>query len=286
MALSFIKKKTTTEPTSEPETTTASPTETSKPSTASGTTAKIINMKPNAASWMRTGKDAKQALNQEEAKAEERKAEAGKMWRFFVTPGKDAQITFLDGKLDEDGMLDIPVWYEHNIRLNGERETYACTAGKDQSQPCPLCEMGDKPAFVGVMTVIDHTPHTILNGPNKGKVIQNTRKLFVAKRLTIKLLTKYAIKRGGLAGCTFDVSRPDEKNAAVGESFDFVQKFEKLSEIAAKWSLKLEDVQPANYEEEFTFRTPEQLIALGVHKAQLNTKGYKSGKTSNLKDDL
>ena len=286
MALSFIKKKTTTEPTSEPETTTASQTETSKPSPAPNTTAKIINMKPNAASWMRTGKDAKQALNQEEAKAEERKAEAGKMWRFFVTPGKDAQITFLDGKLDEDGMLDIPVWYEHNIRLNGERETYACTAGKDQSQPCPLCEMGDKPAFVGVMTIIDHTAHVIQNGPNKGKTIQNTRKLFVAKRLTIKLLTKNSVKRGGLAGCTFDVSRPDEKNAAVGESFDFVQKFDKLSEIAAKWNLTLEDVQPAIYDEEFTFRTPEQLIALGVHKAQLNTKGYKSGKTSNLKDDL
>ena len=283
MALSFIKKKTTTEDAPNPGTT-ASQTGQSQPSAASNTTAKII--KPNAASWMRTGKDAKAALNQEEAKAEERKAEAGKMWRFFVTPGKDAQITFLDGKLDDDNMLDIPVWYEHNIRLNGERETYACTAGKDQSQPCPLCEMGDKPAFVGVMTIIDHTAHVIQNGPNKGKTIQNTRKLFVAKRLTIKLLTKYAVKRGGLAGCTFDVSRPDEKNAAVGESFDFVQKFDKLSEIAAKWNLKLEDVQPAIYDEEFTFRTPEQLIALGVHKAQLNTKGYKSGGKPNLKDDL
>ena len=48
-------------------------------------------------------------------------------------------------------------------------------------------------------------------GPNKGKVIKNTRKLFIAKNQTIKMLTKLAAKRGGLQGCTFDVARTGDK---------------------------------------------------------------------------
>ena len=281
MALSFIKK-----PASSPAAAAAS-----EPAQAAEVTqktpAKTSVVAPSVPSWMRTGKDAKAAFQNEEAKAEARKAEAGKMWRYWLEPGTDGQITFLNGNLDEDRMLGIPVWWEHTIRLAGEYETFACTSGKDNSDACPICELGDKPDFVGVMTILDHTPHTIKNGPNKGKIIKNTRKLFVCKRGTIKLLTKYAAKRGGLAGCTFDVSRPDEKNARVGEAFDFVQKFAKASDIAEKWGLKIEDVQPADYSEEFTFRTPEQLIALGVGKAQLNQKGgYKSGTKGNVKDDL
>ena len=276
MALTFAKKAAAATATQAPAQQEAAPPQ-DKPKASGGM------------SFMKRGADAKKAAAEEEYKAEERRAAANRMRPFKLGYNEDCQITFLDGKLDADGVLDIPRYYEHTIQVGGDWKTFVCTAEIDTSQPCPICAMNteqSRRSLVGVMTVIDHTPHTILNGPNKGKVIQNTRKLFVAKRLTIKLLTKYAVKRGGLAGCTFDVSRPDEKNAAVGESFDFVQKFGSLSEIAAKWSLKLEDVQPANYEEEFTFRTPEQLIALGVHKAQLNTKGYKSGKTSNLKDDL
>ena len=93
----------------------------------------------NVPSWMKTGAAAKQAFAQEETKAEERKAEAGKLWRFYVAPDKDAQITFLDGSIGEDGLLEVPVFYEHRVRINGEWENFVCTADKDESQPCPLC---------------------------------------------------------------------------------------------------------------------------------------------------
>jgi hypothetical protein len=46
------------------------------------------------------------------------------------------------------------MFYEHRVRLNGEWENYICTAEADQSQPCPICEGGDRPSLVGVMTVI------------------------------------------------------------------------------------------------------------------------------------
>ena len=272
LGLSFAKKAApAASATAQASTTQAKPAEAEKPAAA-----KVI--------WMKKGADAKKAFAHEETKAEERKAEQGKMWRFFVTPDRDAKITFLDGKLDAEGMLDVMVYYEHRIRINGEWHNYVCTGEVDQSQPCPICEKGDKPAFVGVMTVIDHTVHTIKNGPNAGKTIANTRKLFVAKRTTIKALTKLAVKRGGLAGCSFDVSRSGDKTPAVGETFDFTEKFTKLQAIADKYDLKLEDVQPANYEDEISYRTPEQLIELGVGKAQTGV-GHEKG-VGNLKNEL
>lgn len=207
------------------------------------------------------------------------------MWRFWMPDGEDRQITFLDGELDEEGMLDIFMFYEHTVRMNGNWEHFVCTGDVDQSQPCPICAAGERPSFVGVMTVIDHSQHTVKKGQNAGKVIANTRKLFVAKQGTIRQLTKLAVKRGGLAGCTFDVSRTGDKEPAVGNQFDFVQKFASYEEIAQKYGLKIEEVQPANYEEEIRYRTPAELVELGVGKT-LSGPGLSQGASSNLKDEL
>ncbi|CAA2141444.1 hypothetical protein [Hyphomicrobium sp. ghe19] len=236
--------------------------------------------------FLKKGAAAKEAFSNEEAKAEMAKAELGKMWRFRMQDGQDRRITFLDGDLDAEGMLDVNMFYEHTIRINGNWQNFICTAETDTSQPCPLCESGDRPSFVAVMTVIDHSEHTIEKGPNAGKVIKNQRRLFVCKRNTIKQLTKLAAKRGGLAGCTFDVSRTGEKEPAVGNQFDFVEKFESYDEIAAKYGLELDDVQPANYAEELKYRSPEELIELGVGKAIKSAIGAKSSSTGKLADHL
>lgn len=236
--------------------------------------------------FLKKGAAAKDAFQQEEAKAEMAKAEAGKMWRFFLKDGEDGQITFLDGDLNEEGMLDINMFHEHRVRINGAWQNFICTAEADTSQPCPICESGDRPSFVGVMTVIDHRSHTIQNGPNAGKVIKNIRRLFVAKRNSMKQLAKLAAKRGGLAGCTFDVSRSGEKEPAVGNQFDFVEKFESFEDIAAKFGLEMDAVMPANYAEELKYRSPEELIDLGVGKAVKSALGTKSEATGKLADHL
>ena len=62
------------------------------------------------------------------------------------------------------------------------------------------------------------------------------------------------------------------------------QKFSSYEEIAGKYGLQLEEVQPANYAEEIRYRTPEELIELGVGKA-LSGPGLSKG-SSNLKDEL
>lgn len=254
-----------------------------QPTASEATKAKIatqtddqIKVKPatSGLKFLKTGAAAKQAFAAEEARAAAQQAEADKMWRFWLQPDEDAKITFLDGELDEEGMLDITTFYEHFMLISGKPRNFICT---DDTEACPICERGDSQKnFVGVMTIIDHRKHTIKNGPNTGKFIINDRKLFVAKRGTLKMLTKIAAKRDGLAGCMFDVSRGNDKTPNVGNNFDFSKKFESFNEIADTFKLELEDVSPADYGEELTYYTAEELIALGVGKA-ISGPGY--GKT-------
>jgi hypothetical protein len=234
--------------------------------------------------WIKKGAAAKEALAAEEVAAELRKADAGRLYRFRMNEGDERRITFLDGSLDGDGMLDISMYREHMIRLNGSWQNFVCTAEADQTQPCPICDSGDRPSLVGAMTVIDHTPYTVKSGVNAGKTISNTRKLFLVKPQTLKQLTTLAKKRGGLAGCTFDVSRVGDTSASVGNQFDFVEKITSRQAIAEKYGLKPEDVIPAAYDAEIKYFSPQELIALGVGKA---TKSLTSAAASaSVSDEL
>lgn len=238
------------------------------------------------ASWLKTGEAAKNTLAQAEAAAEMAKANAGKAWRFWIKEGEDKKITFLDGEVDDDGILSCPMYHEHSILVNGDRTNFVCT--QEQEGYCPICAMGNdsKSALVGVLSVLDHTPHKVQNGPNAGKIIQHTRKLFVAKKGTIRLLSKIALKRGGLTGATFEVSRTGDKAPNVGDQFDYVEKAS-YEHLASTYGLDLKDVGPLNYAEEITYLTSAELLARGIGKAHSGI-GKEAGvhESSKLKDQL
>ena len=129
-------------------------------------------------SFLKSGTAAQEALATEEAKAEMAKAEAGKAWRFMLKDGEEKRVTFLDGDLDENGMLSDQRFYQHTLFVNGNWMNFVCTSDVDQSQPCPICAKNDKdsrPSLVGVLSVIDHSEHVVQQGPNKGNVIKNQR---------------------------------------------------------------------------------------------------------------
>lgn len=235
--------------------------------------------------FMKTGKAAQQAIADADAKAEADKAERDKLFKFKIPENEDRKITFLDGHLDEDGLLDCPMFYQHTVKHNGNWRSYVCTM--EQEGQCPICNEGEyKSALVGVLTVLNHTPYTIQSGNKAGTVIRDQKQLFVGKKETIKQLTKLAQKRGGLAGCTFDASRGNDKTASVGNSFDFTEK-RSLEEIRVAYKLKPEDVEPADMEHEITYHTADELVALGVGKATTGP-GYDKPKMSghSMKDAL
>lgn len=214
-----------------------------------------------------------------DAKAQAAAEAAGKPWRFRIDQkklGVEYPITFIDGNLNDEGMIDAPVFYEHTVFFNGHWHNVICLESA-QEEPCPLCENGHQPTLVMALSVIDHTEY-----PRKdGTKVKDQRKLFVCKRTSLKILQQIATKRGGLAGARFDVTRTAEKEPAVGNMFDFIGKTE-IKELVAKYGTK--DGKPVfapfDYAEALEYKDRKTLIELGFAKASASGGGASGGSTA------
>lgn len=220
------------------------------PPKAAATPAPSAVAKP---AFLKTGKQSQEAFAKEETKAA---AAKDRPFRFFLKNGVSTSITFLDGDLDQDGVLTLPVFYEHFVKIAGKPHNFVCT---QDEEPCPICEGGDSPAFVGALTVIDHTVFTDKDGKERKDQIR----LFVPKRTSMKLLQKLAEKRGGLRGCRFDVSRTGEKEASVGNVFDFTEKL-LPAQIAKMYG---EKAVPLEYTKALVYLSAKELRKLGFGTA-------------------
>lgn len=185
--------------------------------------------------WLATGDESAKLAEKEKVAAEQRKAEQGKAFRFWIKPGQEASVWFVDGVLSSKGILQPPRFYEHTVLFNGKWDNIVCPqmTVPQAGDKCPICEGKDRPSLVSIFTVLDMTPYTIKSGANEGKVIPYTRKLFVAKPGTFEMLNKLAGKRGGLSGLRIDVSRTKDKAPNVGDVFDVQEKAEGLVQAIA-----------------------------------------------------
>jgi hypothetical protein len=173
--------------------------------------------------------------------------------------GEEAEITFLDGDLMSDGQLNMTSYYQHSVKVDGRWTDFVCTQHEDTSQACPICEGDSYPAMVGVFSVIDHRNYTNKQGNN----VQDQVRLFVAKKHTLAQLQKIAVKRGGLAGARFDISRTDgEKTPNVGDLIDFSNK-KPVKKILAKYKAEV-----VEYEKAIHYYTPEELREQGFGVVQ------------------
>lgn len=230
-------------------------------------------------SWMLKGADKKAAYDAEQAKSEAAKAGFGRAFRYSLGVNMKGRFTFLDGVLDEEGLLANPSLHEHTIKMNNRYHNFACI-GMDE--PCPACEAGQKPALISLFTVIDHMPYTVPAGkPKAGQVYVNQRKLFVAKKKTTAQLQFKATALGGLMGCTMASARLDTgdgKSPGVGTDFEMVERLT-LDQINAKYGVPGQPaLVPLNYETEIQSLTAAQMVALGFGKS-LSGPGYSQGST-------
>lgn len=214
-------------------------------------------------SWMKSGATANAELVKEDEKAQARQSmydqQKNRVFPFFIKPGEEAEITFLDGDLIEEGadagILDLLTYRQHTVNVGGKWQDFVCTS---DTEPCPICAEDNTPAYVGVFTVIDHSSYI---SKTNGKEYKDTQKLFVAKRGTLKKLQKYATKFGGLRGLTFEVSRDDQKGARVGT--DFITNGVKKTDAELE-SLYGPNSKPVDYGEAITYLTAKELNALGI----------------------
>lgn len=214
--------------------------------------------------WMMRGKAAHDAYARDAAEQEVRREAQRRLHRFRIDVNEPARITFLDGALDEDGLLAVPSLYEHSVQLAGRWATFVCVGGGPEA--CPICDSGRPPALVAAFTVIDHRPYTIRRGPKAGSVVVDQRKLFVAKKSTLAKLQFKASTLQGIDGVTMAVTRLDTGDGlspGVGTEFEFVERTP-LDVLAERYGA---EGVPANYEQEFPYLPAARLIALGLGRA-------------------
>ncbi len=220
--------------------------------------------------WLKTGAASANLAKQDEAEKALQAEQKGLLWRFSLKDKEEARITFIDGDLSAEGFLIPPRFYEHGMWDGKNMSFHVCSEKTmpEAGHKCPLCAQGDKAALVAVFTVIDHREFTT----KTGKKMANQKRLLVAKPTSMEMLTKIAVKRGGLAGATFDVTRMGDKSAAIGSMFDFVEK-NKIADLQATFTEEVEvngvkKVQttfvPADYTKEIVFKTPEDLLKSGI----------------------
>jgi hypothetical protein len=207
-------------------------------------------------SFLKRGKAAQKLIAKADAAAEIRQSQRD-VRRFFVPMEGESMVTFLDGELDSDGLLSAVAFNEHKVKMNGTwRNYFPCTAAHE---PCPICEQADHyPSLVSLFTVIDHTKWKDKNG----KVHRHERKLFVAKRDTLKRLQKQATKRGGLAGWRVTIGRTGDRSPETGTDFEWIEQHD-LDELARTLKLPAETVTPFDYDEVIHYYTADELRDLG-----------------------
>lgn len=229
------------------------------------------------ASFMKKGKAAQTMHKKADAEAEAKKAASeNKVNRFWMPQDTEGQITFLDGDVDAEGVLNANSYWEHQLKLNGHfRNWFPCT---QLEEVCPICEGGEQAALVTVFTVIDHKPYTDKNG----KEHKNQKRLFACKREVYRRLQKLAAKHKGLKGITFDVSRGGDKSPNCGDTFDFAEK-RSVVDLAKALGMKSADLAPLDYDELIVYRDAKALRKMGFG-AEGGNKAIGSGDGDEVAD--
>lgn len=68
-------------------------------------------------SFLKQGKASLQLEQNAKAIAEANNASKNKPFRFWLPQGESAMVTFVDGELDDEGILTPPRFFEHNLHL-------------------------------------------------------------------------------------------------------------------------------------------------------------------------
>lgn len=151
------------------------------------------------------------ALSKE--RAEQRKAQSNKPFRFYVPVGETREIIVCDDQPDF-------FMYEHALKdAEGRWGRLFCGCVKSFDN-CPACAATDKESYYAmVLTVIDLTPFKTRDG----HTVDFSRKLMIVKPAQQKKFIRFYNKEGTLRGALFEMTRDGDKDSSIGNDIEFVE---------------------------------------------------------------
>lgn len=199
-------------------------------------------------------------LQRQKDKAERRRAQANKPFRFYVPVGETRQFIVCDDKPDF-------FLYEHALKdSEGRWGREFCGCIKEFAN-CPVCRSAERESYYAMaLTIVDLTPFETRDGDT----VEFSRKLLIVKPQQQKKFLRFHQKEGTLRGALFETTRDGDKDATIGNDIEFLE-FVSEKEMATyvrTWKdregKKHTEVcsDPYVYEEVFDEPTEESLLAI------------------------
>lgn len=208
---------------------------------------------PSDNSWFETGQ-----ASVDRALAKNKSFAIGQ--RFFIKPGNEAQIAFLDG----DNTAEEPIgnFKEHQYEtLDGKWPNYCTCIGGGRG--CAFCVKGIKAYEAWPFTILQIKP---VYKDKEGKEHTNQKKLLIAKKEVMQRMLRHIQTRKGLVGTIWTTFRTNSnKSYTVGDDWQFERKIEGgRAELAKHLGVDMERVAPFNYRELLKPKTEKELLDEGA----------------------
>lgn len=191
---------------------------------------------------------------------------------FRLKPGDEAEVVIVDS--------EPPFFISlHKVKdARGRWTDEVCIA--DTGVACPLCSStGKEGAYNMILTVLDRRPYKIQNGPNAGKTIKVSKKLFMVKGRNLpKFQRQYERYDGKWRGLRIHCRRDGDKDAAIGEDLEFMGKVSE--KVLAKYG---EHAEAADYEKIFPTPTAKELAERNnVNSSVAGSEEFEGGEDADL----
>lgn len=232
--------------------------------------------------WFQTGKEAVDQANKKIDFTPQTR-------RFYMKPGEDATIIFLDGDNTEDE--PIGNYKEHQFESTSGRwpNFQSCTGA---AGGCVFCKAGVRAYDAWPLTIIQVKPTWTDRDGNEHK---NQRKLLIAKKESMQRFLRQIEKREGLAGSVWNIYRSNQRAYTIGDDWEFVEKLgedgdtpkQRRRAVAKKLELDIDACEKIDYREELKPKTPEQLEESGadVEGTKRRQESYRANKGGGSRND-
>lgn len=161
------------------------------------------------------GAEARKRMTQEsrnqETRSEQRKAQFGRPFEFYMNVGEERKIVVLD---------DEPEFclYEHNMYNPAKRGYTPPAICIKETDNCPLCDVMEKDSvYILFLSIMDLTPYK----DKKGKRVKFSRKFMKVKLSQQAKFVRRWEREGTLRGAVFTMVRDGEKDARIGNDIEF-----------------------------------------------------------------
>ena len=210
--------------------------------------------------WYETGQQAVDNANKKGGGG------GGGSWRFYIKPGQEAKIAFLDGdNSEEEPVLN---YREHQYDQSGvNAPMYATCVGA--AQGCMFCKAGLRAYEAWPFTILVIEP---VYKDRDGNEHPFQRKLMVAKKEIMQRILRFMQQREGLTGTVWTLYRSTKKAYTIGDDWQFQEKIgkseaspeERRKAMAAKFEIEEDKCERIDYVDELKPKSEDELLAEGA----------------------